>query len=77
MEGRADAEAETSGWIGSELKSSAVCPSLISFTFDSVDITVCYFSHSSLRLDQKDFSSLFVKPDLNLSVWLLSQYPHM
>lgn len=70
-------EAETSRWIGNEFSSGAVYRSLICFTFDSVDITMCYFSHSSLTSDQKDFSFLFMKPDLNLSVWLPSQYPHM
>lgn len=77
MEGRPDTEAETSWWIGSEFKSSAVYRSLICFTLDSVDITMCYFSHSSLTLDQKDFSFLFVKPDSNLSFWLPSQNPHI
>lgn len=63
MEGRPDTEAETSWWIGSECESSAVYRSLICFPSDSVDITMCYFSRSSLKLDQKDFSFLFVKPD--------------
>lgn len=74
MEGRPDAEAEPGWWIGNGFKSGTVYCSLICFMFDGVDITMCYFSHSSLTLDQKDLSYLFVK-DLDLSVWFASQYP--